>query len=265
MNVNQAGQQGDHQDADNEQVDHGARDGAFAVAPIPEQLLAEDPHHQGLVHEAIRRLHIEGENEHLAAFNRATVKPTRLSSLQGLFQRQDHKTAIRTLTNRRVLQIDEEFKMDTASADVSMRLGPHYLDYCVHVGNRRGLDAAMGTLYVNHTLTYKITLSQPHRLVNIDHLPFHTKGRQLYLGSRGDESIYLTMVSKTFLVDEERNQDRGEELNAANTSMGTQHYLMITMFIAHALTQMRFQDLHCLETYPVPLTRNSVKRSTDIL
>ena len=252
-------------DLDDHHVDHGAREGAFAVTPVPEQLLTEDPHNQGLVHEALRRVHIDAEHEHLAAFNRSPVKLTQLTSLRSLFDRNDRRSAIRTLTTRRALQVNDEFKMDIMSPDVCIRNGPHYLDYSVHLGNRRGLDAALSAQHVNHTLTYKITLSQAQRQVNIQDLPFNPKGRLLYIGTRGDEGIYLAMVPKAFFVEDQRDRVQDHVMNSSNNAMSAQHSLMMTMFIADVLQENRFQDMHCLEKYPVPLTREAVRTNTDIL
>ena len=54
-------------------------------------------------------------------------------------------------------------------------------------------------------------------------------------------------------------------VNATTTALKTRHHLMVMMFFAFVLAEMRFRDLHCVDRYPELLTKESVDQLTEIL
>ncbi|KAI5984895.1 hypothetical protein EDD15DRAFT_2201020 [Pisolithus albus] len=182
-------------------VDEDEIDAPFAVAPIPAQYDGDGGHMQENVGKIIARCWQEGVPpvDYLQQFNSAPPRKTKLSSMKRLFDTKNSRDALRLLSDRRFITIDDDFKLNPT-------------------------------------------------------------------GSRMQENIWLAMVPKTIL---ERNCTERVHLNsdtpdAPTSAMTREHSLMITMFFAHILHSMRFQDVHCIEKYP-ELTTHGVKHSTNIL
>ncbi|KAI5981073.1 hypothetical protein EDD15DRAFT_2380428 [Pisolithus albus] len=253
-------------------VDEDEIDAPFAVAPIPAQYDGDGGHTQENVGKIIARCRQEGVPpvDYLQQFNSAPLRKTKLSSMKRLFDMKNSRDALRLLSDRRFITIDDNFKLNpTGELDMLMHMSGHFLDYVMYMGNRRGLDAALPNINVNHTMEFRLNLNMTHRLwptSNTGDLPFIPTGRMMCIGSRMQENIWLAMVPKTILERNctERVHLNSDTLDAPTSAMTREHSLMITMFFAHILHSMQFQDVHCIEKYP-ELTTHGVKHSTNIL
>ena len=174
------------------------------------------------------------------------------------------------LQTRSCLSIDDEHHVDATSPDVIPRLGPHFLDYTLYVGDRLGLDAALPNVVADHNWTAKLQLSMTHRLwpdSSRQSLPFNPKGRMIYIGSRLDDQLWLALAPLSFFNVHDPNHalERSPVLDAPSTTLILKHQLMLILFISFVLETMHHEDIACHPRYPEPLTWAAVKASTEVL
>lgn len=255
---------------DGAQIDKQAHDVPFNIADLPEQLSTHDAHQQADVHLALYQQCLHSEQEYLNKFNSIRPQTVPLSRLMNLHDNGHARAAVALLKTRHHLSVDDRYCVPINQPDVAACVGPHYLDYTMYVGDRRGLDAALPNMNVDHNWTTKLTLNMTHRLwpdKNIQALPFNPMGHMIYIGTRLDDQLWLAMAPNTyFLPDDPDNvRNRLPVLNAPTTALTVPHSQMIVMFIAHVLSVMQLEDIDCNDPYPEPLTWESVRNLTEVL
>ncbi|KAI6111442.1 hypothetical protein F5141DRAFT_1214957 [Pisolithus sp. B1] len=239
-------------------VDDDELDAPFAVAPIPAQYDGDEGHSQENVGKIIACCRQEGVPlvNYLQQFNSALARKTKLSSMKHLFDMKNSTDALRLLHDRCFITVDNDFKLNpTGELDTLMHMAGHFLDYVMYMGNRRGLDAALPNINVNHTMEFRLNLNMTHQLwptSNTDDLPFIPTGRMMCIGSCMQENIWLAMVPKTILECNHTDRVRlnGDTLEVSTSAMTREHSLMVTMFFTHILHSMQFEDVHCIEKIP---------------
>jgi hypothetical protein len=242
----------------------------FDVTELPEQLTTTDGHRQEEVQVALYQQQSDSTRQYIAKFNNTPVYTVTLSKLSNLYKKKDVLGAMAMLRHRRRLIVDDEHLVQQDSPNVIPRVGPHFIDHTLYIGSRRGLDAALPNIIADHNWQVILNLTNTYRLwpdSTITCLPFNPLGRMMYIGTRLQEQLWLAMVPNTFSqYDHPANgREQSPILDAPTTTLSQQHALMLIMFIAFALEDMRLQDIHCIEHYPVPLTYANVKASTEIL
>ncbi|KAF8422582.1 hypothetical protein L210DRAFT_931249 [Boletus edulis BED1] len=255
---------------DEHDVQQELRIGHHDPTAIPDCMQSADGHTQEDLHDVLYTTSDDGVGDHLVRFREVAIKRTKLSTLQRIVEREDHKSATSLLQKRRVIEVDDEFLLDLKQPDVVSRTGPHFVDFTLYVGDKIGLGPVLPLR--EHDPTWSMQLSFNHTTdlfprADVRYLPFNPMGRMFKVGTRLQETMWLAMVPTSYL-------DRGHpdnipghypKLSAATSVLDRKHSLMVTMFFAFALTEMRFRDLHCVDRYPDPLTRESVNQSTEIL
>ncbi|KAG2030241.1 hypothetical protein BDR03DRAFT_1017336 [Suillus americanus] len=261
---------GDGDDRDHVDEDEQPNNIPFDVSEFPRQLVARDGHVQEDVHTALYQQQAESDRDYVANFNTTPPRTVTLTKLRTMYRNKDSLGAMGMLSGRHRLAIGNEHTIPKDGPNVIPRVGPHYIDHTLYVGNRRGLDAAIPKIRADHNWQVTLDLANTHRLwpdSNVACLPFNPIGRMVYIGTRLQEQLWIALVPTSFF--EPNHPDNAKAtypaLNAPSTALTQNHALMIIMFIAYALDEMRLQDIHCRERYPVPLTRAAVKESTDIL
>lgn len=262
----------DHLDRQDDlaQVDEERHDAPFDIADIPQQLTTTDAHSQKDVHLALYQRDIGHDKKYIEQFKSINPEAVKLSTLRKQHDQASSRPAISLLKHRHHLVVDRRYLVNTGDSDVMPCVGPHYLDYTMYIGSRRGLDAALPKVRVDHNWTAKLTLNMTQRLwptKNISALPFEPTGRMMYIGSRLDDQLWLAMVPTALFS--RNNPDSARErlpiLNGKTTAISTPHQIMLVMFIAHVLSTIPLEDMHSNEPYPDPLTWESVRDSTDIM
>jgi hypothetical protein len=242
----------------------------FDVSELPQQLAAGDGHHQDEVHVALYQHQVEANRDYMTKFNTTHPRSVTLSKLRTMYHNQDSLGAMKLLSGRHRLIIDDDHIVPMDGPNVVPRVGPHYIDHTLYVGSRQGLDAGLPKILADHNWQVILDLANVHRLwpdSNVAGLPFNPMGRMVYIGTRLQEQLWVALVPRTFFEPNHLDNARATHptLNEPTTALSQPHSLMFIMFIAYALGRMRLQDIHCSVQYPVPLTRAAVKRSTDIL
>ncbi|KAI9456721.1 hypothetical protein HD554DRAFT_2177974 [Boletus coccyginus] len=227
-------------------------------------------HTQDDLHQFLYAARNEDGADYRQRFYDRGVKHTRLSELQRISEREDKIAALTTLRRRRSIQVDREYTLDLTGPDVVPRIGPHFIDFTLFVGDKIGLGTALPHRQYDPTWSMRLTLNHATDLwpsADSRYLPFNPMGRMLKIGTRLQENVWLAMVPKSYLNHDHADNIPGHHpiLNATTSALKSNHALMITMFFAYALSKMHYRDIHCNDTYPEPLTREEVKRSTDIL
>ncbi|KAI6139653.1 hypothetical protein BKA82DRAFT_34057 [Pisolithus tinctorius] len=218
-------------------VDEGQHDAPFDVAEVPQQLATGGPHAQVDVHLALYPHHPPADSDHLRLFNAHRLK---------------------------------HVSFRTFSPDLVPRLSPHYLDYALYVSSHHGLDAVLPNVTADHNWTAKLQLTVTFRLWPdnaANALPFNPKGRMMYVGTRLDDQFWLAIVPHVFfdIRDPDNRPNKLPLLDHRHPVIAPHHAHMIVMFITHVLSEMRHEDIHCLDPYPEPLTWDAVKDSTEVM
>ncbi|KAF8121160.1 hypothetical protein EV363DRAFT_1302449 [Boletus edulis] len=267
----------------------------FNVALVPDHMLADDPYTQDVVEDAIMRsVQTRGVHQHLDFEQRfATTLPHSLSlaTLAALYRDHRAQDAVRLLQYRSHLVIPNSLLLDTQDDHrVLATMDGHFIDYSLCLGSRLGLDALLPSLAValDHTWHIQLSFSRLFKLWpnTTSKLPFSTTGRMLHIGTRQQEEIWLALVPNTVLepphhldADADAPPDQHHHpdpvdirladdftpLDAPTTALLTTHAYMITLFFAHVLSTIRFDDIHLANSYPDDLTKESVSRETDLL
>ncbi|KAI5993850.1 hypothetical protein EDC04DRAFT_2910694 [Pisolithus marmoratus] len=251
-------------------VDEGEHDVPFNVADVPQQLVTADAHAQRDVHLGLYEQQPASGRDHVTKFKASGVKGMRMSTLQSMHDNKRAMAAVGLLRQRHRITMDGEYTVDVNGTNMVARVGPHYLDYVLYVGSRRGMDAAIPRLEVDHHWNAKLQLNLSTRLwpdTQMRALPFNPEGRMMALGTCMDEQLWLAMAPNMYF--EEGYGENREEvvpvLESKTTALSTEHRYMMIMFIAHMLDSMRHEDIHCIVEYPEPLTLESIKASTEVL
>jgi hypothetical protein len=246
------------------------RDGHHDPAEIPQQMETLDAHTQDDVHADMYEQDERDSEDYVAAFRSRPTLEIKLSQLKRIYEMKDKRSALSLLADRHKVFINPKYLLDFKDPNVLTLVGPHHLDFTLYVGDRIGLDVVLPNLQYDHAFSVYLSFNRPNILFpssDIKFLPFNPNGRMVKIGKRNQESIWLAMVPSTFLLPDHSDNLPGRFpiLDAPTTALKPKHALMLTMFFSWALASMRFRDLHCITPYPTPLTRESVKASTDIL
>ncbi|KAI6038204.1 hypothetical protein EDC04DRAFT_2896712 [Pisolithus marmoratus] len=251
-------------------VDEGEHDVPFNVADVPQQLVTADAHTQREVHLGLYEQQPASGRDHVTKFKASGVKGMRMSTLKSMHDNKRAMAAVGLLRQRHRITMDGEYTVDVNGANMVACVGPHYLDYVLYVGSRRGMDAAIPRLEVDHHWNAKLQLNLSTRLwpdTQMRALPFNPEGWMMALGTCMDEQLWLAMALNMYF--EEGYGENREEvipvLESKMTALSTEHRYMMIMFIAHVLDSMRHEDIHCIVEYPEPLTLESIKASTEVL
>lgn len=251
--------------------DDGDHDVPYDATDVPICLSAVDAPHQRDIEAAIYDHGTDlSRNEHIALFYDAPIAPTSFKHLRHLSQRNDLKGALRHLAARHRLEIDHDLLVDTSDPAVVPTVGPHFLDFVLYVGDRRGLDAVLPNDRVDHTWRCHLNFSATHRLwpdSKPTRLPFDNHGRMMYVGMRKEEQVWIAMLPNEWLVPDHPFNATGvwPRLPDPNSAMSSNHALMLLMFLAHAFHHMRLADFSSTDDYPPLLTRRTVNDATEIL
>ncbi|KAI6008939.1 hypothetical protein BKA83DRAFT_4134020 [Pisolithus microcarpus] len=204
--------------------------------------------------------------DHVDKFKASAVKAVRLSTLRYMQENKRAMSAIGLLRRRHRLEVDQEYVVDVHGANMVARVAPHYLDFLLYVGSRRGMDAALPNVDVDHTWGAKLQLNLGHRQWPGSHggaLGFDPKGRMMFIGKRMQEQLWIAMLPNEYLSGREGRRVR--EMEGSTRAVSTMHKYMLIMFLAYVLDEMRHEDISCITPYPEPLTLESVKESTEVL
>lgn len=258
-------------DDDDVLVDDGDHDVPYDATDVPQRLSANDAPHQRDVEAAVydHGVDLNGE-DHVALFHNAPIKSTSFTTIRRLWQRNDVTGALRLLSGRHRLEIDDNLIVDTTRPDVIPAVGPHFLDLVMYVGDRRGLDAVLPNVLADHTWRCHLNFSAIHRLwpdSKATRLPFDVHGRMMSIGTRQEEQVWIAMVPNEWLVQDHPFNATGNwpRLPDATSAMSSQHALMLLMFFARVFHDVRLNDFVCRVDYPEHLTRRTVNDATEIL
>ncbi|KAI6010565.1 hypothetical protein EDC04DRAFT_2905833 [Pisolithus marmoratus] len=209
----------------------------FNVADVPQQLVTADAHAQRDVHLGLYEQQPASGRDHVTKFKASGVKGMQMSTLQSMHDNKRGMAAVGLLRQRHRITMDGEYTVDVNGANMVARVGPHYLDYVLYVGSRRGMDAAIPRLEVDHHWNAKLQLNLSTRLwpdMQMRALPFNPEGRMMALGTCMDEQLWLAMAPNMYF--EEGYGENREEvvpvLESKTTALSTEHRYMMIMFIA---------------------------------
>ncbi|KAG9308204.1 hypothetical protein JVU11DRAFT_12216 [Chiua virens] len=257
-------------DAGVDEVEEEVRIGHHDPTALPDCMQADDAYSQDELHDVLYASSEGGADDYLMRYRKVPIKRTKLSTLRHLMETDDRKQAVSLLQRRRTIELDDEYLLDLDDSNVTPRVGPHYIDFTLYVGDQIGLSPVLPRRENDPTWSMRFSLNHTAELwptADACHLPFHTAGRMLKIGTRLQENIWLAMVPTTYMERDHWDNVSGKypRLGATTSALKPTHVLMVTTFFAFVLNEMRFCDIHYEVKYPEPLTREAVNQSTEIL
>ena len=203
------------------------------ITEIPEDLTAEDNDGVGQ-YEILENIIANTRQLDEDAFNKAKPKVLRLSQLQRMYGR-DGATDLNLLSNRNILLIDDQFKVDVGKGQLSMKTDDTKLDFHMTVANCIGLSALLPNEANSYRYSFEMDLKKPYREFKGKHamVGFDTQGKVLYIGKSMNEDVFLAMAPNSFF-------SQGGERSPPGYSTGSsvltrRHYRQIIMMFAHFL------------------------------
>ncbi|KAG6369786.1 hypothetical protein JVT61DRAFT_13553 [Boletus reticuloceps] len=235
---------------------------------------ADDAYAQTVIDEAIMRSTRPdtADPDFEAEFRNTALHQVHLITLKTLFQQKNHCAAISILKQRSPIVINQDFHLSTTDDHLIPFIQGHFVDFILYLSAHLGLDAILPSLLVCDGHTWHLTLTFSNLFKQWPNtntsLPFSTTGRMLYLGSRAQEELWLAFVPNTLLQQPNALPDMTPLATAAHgqssmsTALSSDRAYMIVMFFASILSQMHFQDIHCNEDYPDPISYQSINNNT---
>ena len=231
-------------------ANEGEHDAPFNATEVPLTLESVDAPNQQIVESVIYDHSKEQPVDHAALFHVERVKIVRFDMLRKLWVDGNAKGAMRLLSRQHQLDIGQQHRLDVDDPDMSIGVGPHYLDFVMYVGDRLGLDAVLPNIAMDHTWRLSLNFSTIQKLWpdgRATRLPFNTRGRMMYVGRRMEEHVWLSMVPNEWLIPDHKLNATGAwpQLNAPTSAMASKHVLMLVMFMAHVFSTLQVRDFSC--------------------
>ncbi|KAI9430768.1 hypothetical protein H4582DRAFT_2103578 [Lactarius indigo] len=133
-------------------------------------------------------------------FNNKEVKRIDLSELKKLYERKS-TNAVKLLSRRNRIKIDEEFCVEARSGNVGIRTNKTMIDYHLTIGNRIGLSAILPNVANSHRFSFELDLGKPYR---------EFKGKHAMVGFDTKDRAYMNVeeVYEQNLENEEAEWDK---------------------------------------------------------
>jgi hypothetical protein len=148
----------------------------FDVSELLQQLAAGDRHHQDEVHIALYQHQVKANRDYMTKFNTTHPRSVTLSKLRTMYHNQDLLGAMKLLSGRHRLIIDDDHIVPMDGPNVVPCVGPHYIDHTLYVGSRQGLDAGLPKILADHNWQVILDLANVYHLwpdSNVAGLPFN--------------------------------------------------------------------------------------------
>ncbi|KAG6371990.1 hypothetical protein JVT61DRAFT_9008 [Boletus reticuloceps] len=237
----------------------------FVVGEIPEGLLCDDGVTQAEVEQIIGLMQ---------GFHDQHVQSIKLSTLRNEFEQAKQRTAIQRLDRRQHIQIDDELVYKKDDMNLAWGAREHFLDYYLLVPARKGLDVLLPTAAHDPSYVFKLDLNKCQKQWQARHadLEFDPMGQMVFIGTYGQEEIWLAMVPRWFNEDDlldDRNPPEDmphpDRTGPNATTIIEQQYCQVVVFFATQLKHLGFRDIILRDDFPSPLGISSIRDSTNIL
>jgi hypothetical protein len=189
---------------------------------------------QGLAHPLALPSRPDDERE----FQSKKVTNVLLSTLEETWENKDFRRALRTLSTPHAIKLDDAYQVE----DPAFFLHPHNLDFLLVIPKRPGWDVLRPPNEENEgdfTWSFQLTLSQPHRRLQVKHgkLGFDPTGCVLFLGRDGNQNdVWLAMVEEAEWGEPE-GAFPAEHVFHDATQMSQHHLRMVQSFFLYALSR----------------------------
>lgn len=248
----------------------------FVVGDVPEALYTEDGVTQEEIEEIIA-MERTLQPQFIRGFHDQMVKKVKLTTLRKELEKGRRRMAIQRLKTRHVVEIDEELRYEKNDPGLAWAAREHFLDYYLLVPERKGLHVLLPNSRGDPSYVFKLDVQHPRKTWRARYadLEFNPTGRMLFMGTYGQEEIWLAMVPRSFtnedaIEEEEEMEDlRGNirrlETTDSTTCLSDKHYSQILLFLAYMLKRQGFRDVYLRENFPEDLSRSQVKHITNLM
>ena len=200
-----------------------------ALAVYPNELVNQSAILDGIIGTARDKQSAENR------FKDLPVRSLKLSTLKAIYQKKDEQKAVKLLSNRHSLQIDNEFRVKLGVGQVLMDTDESMIDYHLTIANQTGFSALLPNARTDHRFCFEMDLKKPYFCFKGKHamLGFDPAGSMLYIGQCHHEDVFLAMAPKAFLQGHTQPCPPGRA--SASPLMSKRHYRQMVMMIAHFL------------------------------
>lgn len=249
----------------------------FQVGDIPEALQTDDGVQQEEVEEIIALGDRRINSQFVQGFHNQLPRKVKLTTLRSEYEKAKKRTGVQRLKSRHVVEIDEELKYRQNDPGLAWAARDHFLDYYLLVPERKGLHVILPTSRGDPSYVFKLDLQQRQKQWQVRYadLEFDPTGRMLYIGTYGQEAIWLAMVPRAFTNEEvfEEDEDMADlraninqlEMTNATTTMKDQHYSQMVLFLAYQLKRQGYRDIYLRENFPEDLSAWNLPNITNIM
>jgi hypothetical protein len=237
----------------------------FCLEDIPEFLTTDDPVDQD---ELICHLyHAHDPNQTFEnSFETLPINRLKLTDLERRYKQKMASQAILSLRTRTQVVLDPHSIYRPDSNHIQLSCNNHYLDFFMAVSAKMGLGAVMPGVNVDHTWTLKLDLTQRYRQwrTNYGKLGFDSTGRMLYIGQKGEESVWFTFAPLAFMQNDTAGVSAGQQARTDST-LKMLRFRRFMMFLNYCLHKMAFEDLTVSTLFPDVTSVESANRHSNIL
>jgi hypothetical protein len=193
-------------------------------------------------HEFYNDLHTRPNGDIVGSYQRLREATVRLSTLEAAYERGDYKMAIRLLSQRSRLDIDEKYFVDIEDPRYFLSCDETYLDFILVVGDQPGIDMFIPNTDVNHHFALELDLRlhikrfTPKKGV----LGFDPTGAMLCIGQTPVQNLWLAMAPYSYF----ENDDRPFNLSKGygDTFMDKHHRRILHIFLGKMLQSLPGSD-----------------------
>ncbi|KAF8342353.1 uncharacterized protein EI90DRAFT_3011842 [Cantharellus anzutake] len=174
-----------------------------------------------------------------------------MKTLRHLYINKNGASAFSLLQRKHRLHLDPQFHEPGTSRQYTFRLNGHSIDFSLKVPDRCGFDAILppSPIGVLPTWSFDLDLCGSLRdfLNRKGDLGFDPRGRMLYIGKFGHDSVFLAMAPNSFLDGSLDPVPCGHVTGP--TQMNTSHIRMATSIILWSMTYISDRDYSTLTRY----------------
>lgn len=134
----------------------------FNISKSPWQLAAGDGHVQEDVYTALYQQQVESGWDYTTNFNLTPPCTVTLTKLCMMYHNKDSLDAMALLFGCHRLIMNNNHTILKDGPNVVPRIGPHYIDHTLYIGNRKGLDTAIPKIHADHNWQITLDLTNTH-------------------------------------------------------------------------------------------------------
>jgi hypothetical protein len=209
-------------------------------------------------HELYNDLYTRPNGDMTESYRRLREGVVKLSALEAAYNRWDYRMAIRLLSQRSTLKIDEKYFVDIEDPNYFLSCDETYLDFILAVGDQPGIDMFIPNKDTDHSFALELDLSLDFKRFTPKKgvLGFDPTGAMLCIGQTPVQNLWLAMAPYSYFENEDKPFDLSE--GYGDTYMDKHHRRIIHVFLSKMLEALRGAHFYSWDVEPNDLWANDI-------